>query len=82
MVCEEHCPTPDKAIRFRQVTVRNDQDQLAEVLQPYVVDNLCIGCGICENKCPLPDQPAVFVTAAGEARNPESTLPAAGEGYY
>ncbi|MEZ4484761.1 MAG: 4Fe-4S binding protein [Syntrophotaleaceae bacterium] len=20
--------------------------------QPYVVDELCIGCGICENKCP------------------------------
>ncbi|MHB8809697.1 MAG: 4Fe-4S binding protein [Desulfobulbaceae bacterium] len=82
MVCEEHCPTPDKAIRFRQVTVRNDQDQPVEVLQPYVVDNLCIGCGICENKCPLPDQPAIFVTAAGEARNPESILPAAAEKYY
>ncbi|MHB8791457.1 MAG: 4Fe-4S binding protein [Desulfobulbaceae bacterium] len=82
MVCEEHCPTPDKAIRFRQVTVQNDQDQPVEVLQPYVVDNLCIGCGICETKCPLPDQPAVFVTAAGEARNPESTLPAAADEYY
>ena len=81
MVCEEHCPTPDKAIRFRQATVLNDQDQPVEVLQPYVVDKLCIGCGICENKCPLPDRPAVYVTAAGEARNPESTLPAAGEGY-
>ena len=82
MVCEEHCPTPDKAIRFRKVTVLNDQDQPAEVLQPYVVDNLCIGCGICETKCPLPDQSAVYVTAAGEARNPESTLPAAAERYY
>jgi polyferredoxin len=81
MVCEEHCPTPDKAIRFRQATVRNDQDQPVEVLQPYVVDRLCIGCGICESKCPLPDRPAVYVTAAGEARNPGSTLPAAGDGY-
>ena len=33
--------------------------------------SLCIGCGICENKCPLPDRAAVYVTTAGEARNPE-----------
>ncbi|MFZ5799724.1 MAG: 4Fe-4S binding protein [Thermodesulfobacteriota bacterium] len=81
MVCEEHCPTPEKAIRFRSVTVLDDQDRPVEVLQPYVVDSLCIGCGICENKCPLPDRPAVYVTAAGEARNPDSSLPTAWEGY-
>jgi len=81
MVCEEHCPTPDKAIRFHQATVLTDQDNPVEVLQPYVVDSLCIGCGICETKCPLPDQPAIYVTAAGEARDPESALPTAEKGY-
>lgn len=81
MVCEEHCPTPDKAIRFRPATVLNDQDRETEVLQPYVVDHLCIGCGICEHKCPLPDRAAIVVTAAGEARHPDRALPAAGSGY-
>jgi translation initiation factor RLI1 len=41
--------------------------------QPYLVDRLCIGCGICENKCPLPDEAAVRVTREGESRNPDST---------
>jgi translation initiation factor RLI1 len=30
--------------------------------QPYVIDRLCIGCGICENKCPLEGKSAVLVT--------------------
>ncbi|APG24117.1 MAG: 4Fe-4S binding protein [Syntrophotalea acetylenica] len=68
MVCEEHCPTPQKAIRFRQATVLNDQGQAVTIRQPYVVDELCIGCGICENKCPLPGRSAILVTSAGESR--------------
>jgi polyferredoxin len=75
IVCEEHCPTPDKAIRFREAVVENDRGETVTVRQPYVVDSLCIGCGICENKCPLPDRPAVYVTSAGEARNPDNILP-------
>ncbi|MGW8161940.1 MAG: 4Fe-4S binding protein [Desulfobulbales bacterium] len=81
IVCEEHCPTPDKAIKFRNATVVNDRGQNIEVKQPYIVDSLCIGCGICENKCPLPARPAVYVTSAGEARNPENFLPTSAAGY-
>lgn len=80
IVCEEHCPTPEKAIRFREAAVLNDRGETVMVRQPYVVDSLCIGCGICENKCPLPDRPAVYVTSAGEARNPEHALPASDPG--
>jgi len=75
IVCEEHCPTPEKAIRFNTATVRNDSGQEVTVKQPYVVDKLCIGCGICENKCPLPDRAAVIVTSAGEQRNPGRPFP-------
>ncbi|MDD3620153.1 MAG: 4Fe-4S binding protein [Desulfobulbaceae bacterium] len=82
IVCEEHCPTPEKAIRFREAVVENDRGETVTVRQPYVVDALCIGCGICENRCPLPDGAAVYVTAAGEARNPEHALPAADSGLY
>lgn len=75
MVCEEHCPTPEKAIRFRQAQVTASDGQSVTIKQPYVVDSLCIGCGICENKCPLPGKPAIYVTSDGEVRNPESWMP-------
>ena len=69
IVCEEHCPTPDKAIKFREVLVENSRGERVSVLQPYVVESLCIGCGICENRCPLSGEAAVIVTAAGESRH-------------
>lgn len=75
MVCEEHCPTPQKAIRFRQALVEVGDGPPVAVQLPYVVDELCIGCGICETKCPLPGRPAIYVTSDGEARHPERALP-------
>ena len=75
IVCEEHCPTPDKAIQFREAQVLNSKGEKVLVKQPYVIDERCIGCGICETKCPLPGQSAVRVTSAGENRNPQNALP-------
>ena len=75
LVCEEHCPTPQKAIQFRKVEVSNIKGEKVMVLQPYIVDNLCVGCGICETKCPLPGAAAVRVTSAGESRNPDNAIP-------
>jgi polyferredoxin len=75
IVCEEHCPTPDKAIQFREARVMNSKDEEVLVKQPYVIDERCIGCGICETKCPLPGKSAVRVTSAGESRNPQNALP-------
>lgn len=80
LVCEEHCPTPDKAIRFRQAEVVDALGNKVSVQQPYVVEERCIGCGICERKCPLAGEAAVRVTSAGETRNPRQALPRGG-GY-
>ena len=77
IVCEEHCPTPEKAIKFRNVDFVTVEGAMQQVRQPYVDDALCIGCGICETKCPLPDISAIFVTSAGEQRHPDSRLPTA-----
>lgn len=68
IVCEEHCPVPEKAILFRDAVVKNQRGEEVTVQQPYVVDSLCIGCGICENKCPVPGEAAVRVTREGEVR--------------
>jgi translation initiation factor RLI1 len=74
MVCEEHCPTPDKAIRFKEAVVVADDGQAISIRLPYVVDELCIGCGICETKCPLPGRSAIYVTSGGEHRHPDNSL--------
>lgn len=75
IVCEEHCPTSDKAIQFREAQVLNDKGEEVTVKQPYVIDDRCVGCGICETKCPLPGQSAVRLISAGESRDPGNTLP-------
>jgi ferredoxin len=62
IVCEEHCPTPKKAIWFEAVaTLRPDGAKLT-IKQPRVDPELCIGCGICANKCVIKGQPAVLVS--------------------
>lgn len=72
LVCEEHCPIPQKAIRLKGVSILNDKGERVQVQQPYVIDGLCIGCGICENKCPLTGRSAILVTSAGETRRGSS----------
>jgi len=61
IVCEEHCPTYDKAIKFKEVRVLNKSKKEIMIKQPYVIDDLCIGCGICENVCPLKGNAAIRV---------------------
>jgi MauM/NapG family ferredoxin protein len=72
IVCEEHCPIPEKAIFFvtREVTQRDGTTR--PVKQPEVDPDLCTGCGICETKCPFTDLPAIRVTSAGESRHPDN----------
>ncbi len=64
IVCEEHCPIPEKAIKFESIKETDRSGRKIILKQPYVVDALCIGCGICENKCPLEGKPAIEVFAA------------------
>jgi len=37
---------------------------------PFVIPELCIGCGICENKCPLSGEAGIIVVREGEERLP------------
>jgi len=61
IVCEEHCPVYNKAIQYKTVFVKDKDGQDIEIKQPYVIEDRCIGCGICENKCPLPGEAAIRV---------------------
>jgi polyferredoxin len=61
LVCEEHCPLPEKAIKFDLREVETPEGALRQVKFPCVDRKLCIGCGICETKCPLPGKAGVFV---------------------
>jgi Pyruvate/2-oxoacid:ferredoxin oxidoreductase delta subunit len=74
IVCEEHCPTPEKAIKLRDETVETPGGTRT-FKRPYVDEKLCIGCGICETKCPLPDRSAIVVTSRGESRAADAGYP-------
>ena len=68
LVCEEHCPVPDKAIILKEEEVIHYDGSLKKVKRPYVVEDLCIGCGICETKCPVEGKSAIIITPQGEQR--------------
>jgi|WetSurMetagenome_2_1015567.scaffolds.fasta_scaffold02822_7 MauM/NapG family ferredoxin protein len=74
IVCEEVCPTPKKAIWFEPTTVHNRNGDPVDVKQPRVDLDLCIGCGICETKCPVLGRPAIYVMSVGESRSKENQL--------
>jgi polyferredoxin len=69
IVCEEVCPTSPKAIWFQTAEVELRQGKKKPLKLPYLDPKLCVGCGICENKCPVHDRPAVRVSSIGETRS-------------
>ena len=56
IVCQEHCPVPDKAIGLIEENISGKV-----IYKPYVDPDKCIGCGICQNKCPLRPKRAIKV---------------------
>jgi ferredoxin len=61
IVCEEMCPTPQKAIRLEEAAMIGAQGDPVVVQRPYVLLDLCIGCGICEYQCPMGGEAAIRV---------------------
>jgi MauM/NapG family ferredoxin protein len=69
IVCQELCPTSPKAIYLKKQIITGLDDKRIEVQLPYVDLEKCIGCGICEYKCPVKGRPAIRVISAGESRS-------------
>lgn len=61
IVCEEMCPLPEKAIQLEAREVRTPDGEQKTIQLPYVLRERCIGCGICEYKCPLAGEAAIRV---------------------
>jgi polyferredoxin len=61
IVCEEMCPTPQKSIRLEEAQVIDSNGQTSTVQRPFVLRDVCIGCGICEHNCPLEGRAAIQV---------------------
>lgn len=68
IVCEEMCPVPEKAILLEPFESQDDHGQQMTVQRPRVLREKCIGCGICEYKCPVEGEAAIRIYA------PESEL--------
>jgi polyferredoxin len=65
IVCEEMCPLPEKAIYLEQRAFARQDGSSAVVQVPHVERDKCIGCGICEFKCPLAGTAAIRVYGPG-----------------
>ncbi len=68
IVCEEMCPVPEKAIWLEDAQVLGPDGAQVDLQLPHVLRDLCIGCGICEYKCPVNGQAAIRIynTQAGQ----------------
>jgi len=85
-VCEEMCPVPDKAIlllsgeegepimhgggRGRGGGQGIGAASETEAPRPYVLSTRCIGCGLCEKRCPLNGESAIRVYSPNEPPPP------------
>ena len=61
LVCEEMCPLAEKAIQLEEKEVWGRDNAPVIVKLPHVLRDVCIGCGICEYKCPLNGESAIRV---------------------
>ncbi len=74
IVCEEMCPVAEKAIELEESQIISDEGEVITLQKPVVICDLCIGCGICENKCPVQGIAAIEIrTREGKGKGRHET---------
>ncbi len=61
LICDEVCPYD--AVEFHLV-----EDEKGAVKRPFVMEDKCVGCGQCENGCPVNGPAAIRITPVNEVR--------------
>jgi len=67
IVCEEMCPVSNKAIKLDLTDFKQEDGSIVTVKLPHVYRERCIGCGICEYKCPVIGESAIRVYSTDSA---------------
>jgi ferredoxin len=55
------CPLPEKAVTLDMAEEIGSDGEMTSIPLPRVNRELCIGCGICEYKCPVKGEAAIRV---------------------
>lgn len=66
-MCIEKCPVPGKPLR-EEAQEQGIHGHTGTVRQLYLLADLCTGCGICEQYCPVGAAPGITVGAENEDR--------------
>ena len=69
VVCEEVCPTSPKAVWLEPADAARADGRAVRVQRPRLDPDLCVGCGLCEAKCPVASPAAIRIARAGESRD-------------
>lgn len=80
IVCEEMCPVSPKAVVLDEAEATREEGERVTVKRPRVVRPRCIGCGICEKKCPLPGEAAIRVYNTSALLSESGEVSSAGRG--
>ncbi len=67
------CLICDEACQYNAIQAKNEEpgttnDAGTAVLKPFIDERICVGCGICESRCPIDGPAAIQVFSMAEER--------------
>lgn len=65
---DKPCLICDEACQYNAIDSRSETIRGVKLLRPFVDARICIGCGICESRCPVEGSSAIQVFSLGEER--------------